>query len=83
MSENHENNENNGMKKTFLVGLALGVVISQFWRPLAKTGIKTGIRVGRKVKELSQQAMEDLNDMAAEAGEEIMQEDQQKVEDKQ
>lgn len=58
-------------KRTFFVGLLSGVVLSQTWRPLAKTGIKLGILVGYKAREISQQALEDIGDMAAEAKEEV------------
>ena len=56
------------MKKThFLLGLVSGVVIAHNWRFLAKEGIKGGIKAGRSLKELSQRAMEDIEDIAAEA----------------
>jgi hypothetical protein len=56
------------MKKThFLLGLVSGVVLAQHWRFLAKEGIKGGIKAGRAMKELSQRAMEDIEDIAAEA----------------
>ena len=61
-------------KRTFfagLVGLASGVVLAQNWRVLTKEGIKLGIRTGQKVRELSQQAMEDIGDLTAEATQEI------------
>jgi hypothetical protein len=65
------------MKKRTLfagfVGLASGVVLAQNWRVLTKEGIKLGIRTGLKVRELSQQAMEDLGDLTAEATQEISQ----------
>jgi hypothetical protein len=61
-----------------LAGVVSGVVLARYWRGLAKEGIKTGIRAGRKIKEISQQAMEDLEDVAAEATEELSQEDQKR-----
>ncbi|MBV9209353.1 MAG: DUF5132 domain-containing protein [Acidobacteria bacterium] len=64
-------------KKTFLVGLVTGLVLAQTWRPLAKRSIKYGIKAGRKVKELSQQALEDISDMAAEATEELSEEEEE------
>jgi hypothetical protein len=64
-------------KTTFFVGLVSGVVsgvvLSQTWRVLAKEGIKAGIKTGRKMRELSQQALEDLEDIAAEANAEVSQ----------
>lgn len=56
-----------------LMGLASGVVLAQNWRVLTKEGIKLGIRTTQKVRELSQQAMEDLGDLTAEATQEISQ----------
>lgn len=58
-------------KRTFFFGLLSGVVLSQTWRPLTKTGIKLGIMAGHRAKEFSQQAIEDIGDMAAEAREEL------------
>jgi hypothetical protein len=40
---------------------------------LTKEGIKLGIRTGHKVRELSQQAIEDLGDLTAEVNQEISQ----------
>lgn len=57
-------------KNTFFVGLASGLVLAHTWRVLAKEGIKFSIHAGRKVREISQQAMEDMEDIAAEATEE-------------
>ena len=54
-----------------LVGLAAGVVLAQNWRFLTKEGIKFGLRTAEKVKEVSQQAMEDFGDLTAEATEEL------------
>jgi hypothetical protein len=61
------------MKKSalFACGLAAGVILSQTWRDLTKAGIKLGIRAGNKAREFSQQALEDLGDIAAEATDEL------------
>lgn len=61
------------MKKSalFACGLAAGVILSQNWRDLTKAGIKLGIRAGNKAREFSQQALEDLGDIAAEATDEL------------
>lgn len=68
------------MKKTlFVVGLLSGVVLSQTWKVITKEGIKAGIRAGRKFKELSEQALEDIEDIAAEAADEVSQKDQQEA----
>ncbi len=58
-----------------LVGLASGVVLAQNWKTLAKEGIKFGILAGQKVREISQQAMEDIEDLTAEATQELSQRD--------
>jgi hypothetical protein len=67
-------------KKTlFLAGLFSGIVISKNWRILSKEGIKAGVRAGRKVREFSQRAMEDVEDVTAEAMEELGREQQQEA----
>jgi hypothetical protein len=58
-------------KKSFFVGLLSGVVLAYNWRVITKQGIKLGIQAGRKVREISQQALEDIEDVAAEATEEV------------
>jgi len=63
-------------KRTFfagLAGLASGVLLANNWRVLTKEGIKLGIRASYKVRELSQQAMEDIGDLTAEANQELSQ----------
>ena len=61
------------MKKStlFAWGLVAGVILTQNWRDLTKAGIKLGIRAGNKAREFSQQALEDLGDIAAEATDEL------------
>jgi len=60
------------MKKIlFLAGLVSGVVLAQNWRVLTKEGIKAGIRTGRKLREISQQAIDDIEDVTAEAIDEL------------
>lgn len=61
------------MKKStlFACGLVTGVILTQNWRDLTKAGIKFGIRAGHKAREFSQQALEDLGDIAAEATDEL------------
>ena len=72
------------MKKKilFVAGLFSGIVIAQNWRTLSKGGIKMSIRAGRKVREISQQAMEDFEDVTAEALEELAREEQEAVGDR-
>lgn len=61
------------MKKRtlFAGGLVSGLILSQTWRSLTKAGIKFGIRAGHKAREFSQQALEDIGDLTAEATEEL------------
>ena len=61
------------MKKStlFAGGLFAGLVLSQTWRSLTKAGIKFGIKASHKALEFSQQAMEDIGDLAAEATDEL------------
>ena len=54
-----------------LVGLAAGVILAQNWRVITKESIKFGLRTAEKVKEVSQQALEDFGDLTAEANEEL------------
>ena len=51
----------------FLTGLAAGVALTYWWRPLAKRGMRLGIQATHKLNELSQKAREELEDVAAEA----------------
>lgn len=61
-----------------ITGIASGVVLSQTWKVLMKEGIKAGILAGRKIREVSQQAMEDVEDIAAEAAQEVAEHDQRR-----
>lgn len=65
------------MKKgVFIVGLVSGLVLSRTWKVLTKEGIKVGIRAGRKLNEFSQQVVEDIQDITAEALEELSEKEQ-------
>lgn len=57
------------MKSTWAFGLGLlaGVVVCKNWQPLAKAGVKAGIRAGRSIKKFSDEVVEDFQDYAAEA----------------
>jgi len=56
------------MKKiTYVLGLASGVALACSWRFLAKEGIKAGVKAKRKLQEVSQMAMDDIEDVSAEA----------------
>jgi hypothetical protein len=71
MDENNQDKKSGKMKKsTFFIGVFAGVVLARTWRVLAKEGIKFGILAGHNLRELSQQALEDIQDLAAEAAEE-------------
>jgi hypothetical protein len=60
------------MKKVFFVGgLVSGVVLANYWRTVAKEGIKLGIQAGSKLGEVAQKAREELEDVTAEATEEL------------
>ena len=69
------------MKKTTmfvgLAGLASGIVLAQKWRVIVKEGIKLGLRASVAVKEVSQQAIEDISDLTAEASQELSQNDRE------
>jgi hypothetical protein len=54
-------------KTTYLLGLASGVVLALNWKPLLKESIKVGVKVGREVKRVSAETLEDLEDAKAEA----------------
>lgn len=58
-------------KRLFVAGLVSGLVLSRTWRVLTKEGIKVGIRGGRKLNELAQEFVEDVQDVTAEALEEL------------
>jgi hypothetical protein len=67
-------------KRTFFVGLAglaSGVFLAQNWRFLTKEGIKLGLRTSVMVREVSQQAIEDLGDLTAEATQELSEHDRE------
>jgi hypothetical protein len=60
-----------------LAGLASGVVLAQKWRVIVKEGIKFGLRASVVVKEVSQQAIEDISDLTAEANQELSEHDRE------
>jgi hypothetical protein len=66
-------------KMIFVAGLVSGVVIAQNWKGLSKGGIKAGIKAGRKLREISQKALEDIEDLTAEAVEELSEQDEEQV----
>lgn len=62
-------------KSSYLLGIASGVVVTAYWRTILKEGVKGGVRVGRVVKRVSAQAMEEIEDANAEALSELEQQD--------
>jgi hypothetical protein len=67
---------------SFLAGMAAGIVLVPNWRSAAKKGIKAGIKGGRRIREFSQQAIQDLEDVAAEATSELEEQERQEQERK-
>jgi hypothetical protein len=63
-------------KTTYILGLASGVVLAQSWRVLVKEGVKLGVKVGREVKKVSAETLEDIEDASAEAMQDLAEEDQ-------
>jgi hypothetical protein len=61
------------MKTTwaFGIGVLAGVILCKKWQPIAREGVKAGIRVGREIKKLSSEVVEDFQDYAAEADAEL------------
>jgi hypothetical protein len=54
-------------KTTYLLGLASGVVLMNYWKFIVKEGVKIGVKVGRNIKQVSVETLEDLEDVTAEA----------------
>jgi hypothetical protein len=66
------------MKKlVFVVGFISGAIVVHKWRTVAKHSIKGGILAARKLKEISEQVKEDLEDVTAEATDEILKENEE------
>lgn len=58
------------MKKlTFVVGVATGVVLARWWRPILKETIRAGIQAEGTINEMVQVVREELQDVVAEATE--------------
>jgi hypothetical protein len=58
-------------KMLFIGGFVSGAVLTGYWRTVAKQGIKLGIQAGGKIGEIAQKAREELEDVTAEATEEL------------
>ena len=63
-------------KTTYLLGLASGVVLACSWKFLVKESVKIGVKVGRGVKRVSAETLEDLEDASAEAMQDLAEEDE-------
>ena len=63
-------------KTTYILGLASGAILALNWRLLLKEGIKVGVKVGREVKRVSAETMEDIEDAKAEAMQDLAEEEQ-------
>ena len=63
-------------KTTYILGLASGVVLAQNWKFLVKEGVKVGVKVGRGIKKVSAETLEDIEDASAEAMQDLAEEDQ-------
>jgi hypothetical protein len=61
---------------TFLAGCVSGIVLAHQWKGLTKGGIKAGIRIQHKTREAVAKLVEDVEDLAAEAREELAAEQQ-------
>jgi hypothetical protein len=79
--ENDDRKAPGSKRKFFVAGFLSGavslLVLSQAWKPLTKEGVKAGTKGWRKLREISQKAMEDLQDAVAEANEELSQEERE------
>jgi hypothetical protein len=62
-------------KTTYILGLASGVVLALNWKVLLKGTIKVGVKVGREVKRVSAETLEDLEDAKAEAMHDLAEEE--------
>lgn len=66
------------MKKTsYLLGMVSGAILLYNWKLLVKESVKIGVKVGREVKKVSAQTLEDLQDATAEAMQDL--EEQEKT----
>jgi len=62
-------------KTTYVLGLASGVMLALNWKFFVKEGVKVSVKVGREVKKVSSQALEDLQDAKAEALQDLAEEE--------
>jgi hypothetical protein len=62
-------------KTTYVLGIASGVALALSWRFLLKEGVKAGVKVGREVKKVTAKTLEDIQDVKAEALQEVADQD--------
>jgi hypothetical protein len=65
-------------KTTYILGLASGVVLAFNWKLIVKESVKMGVKVGRGIKKVSAETLEDLEDASAEAMHDLAEEDRAK-----
>ncbi|HEY4088948.1 MAG TPA: hypothetical protein VGM43_23630 [Bryobacteraceae bacterium] len=63
------------IKKNYMLGLASGVVLAASWKFLVKEGVKVGVKVGRGIKKVSAETLEDIEDASAEAMQDLEEEE--------
>jgi hypothetical protein len=64
------------IKKNYVLGLASGVALAASWKFLVKEGVKIGVKVGRGIKKVSAETLEDIEDASAEAMQDLEEEEQ-------
>lgn len=62
-------------KMTYFLGVASGAAVAFYWRTIVKEGVKAGVKVGREIKKVSAQTLEDIQDAKAEAMDDLAKED--------
>jgi len=63
-------------KAAYIFGVATGVILACSWKLIVREGVKAGVRAGRAIRTVSDQAVEDLEDASAEAMDELAWEEQ-------
>jgi hypothetical protein len=53
----------------FALGAVTALVVQKFWRPIVKSTVSGAVRAQRRVKEISAEVMEDVEDVWAEESE--------------
>ncbi len=63
-------------KTTYILGVASGLVLAQSWKFLVREGVKVGVKVGRGIKRVSAETLEDIEDASAEAMQDLAEEEE-------